>query len=105
MHRTGSGSLSDRVIQVSGDPACDDRDLTSWRQIVPPCARSDKVRILPTRLAVAQRFTSQGADGPAGCLQHRLRRAGVPLHGPAEARVEIGGAFGQTAELDRGAEV
>src|SRR5271166_3066024 len=66
---------------------------------------ADEVRILPARLAVAQLLAIELAHRAAGRFQYRLRCAGVPLHGAAETRVQIGDPLRQPAELHARAEV
>src|SRR6476646_4823653 len=63
------------------------------------------MRVLPAWLAITQVLTFERADRAARRFEHRLRRAGVPLHGAPEPRVEIGDSFGQAAELHAGPEI
>ena len=64
------------------------------------------MRVFEAGFAVAERQPGFGvAHAAAGGFQHRLGGGGVPFHGAAEARVEIGGALGDAAEFQRRAHV
>src|SRR5262249_34996371 len=67
--------------------------------------RADEMRILPARLAVAQYLATECPNRSAGCLKYCLRRTGVPFHGAAETRIEIGAPFRKAAELHARAEI
>src|ERR1700722_19466928 len=78
----------------------DPLEVTIWRarRALPP-APTNEVRVLPPRLAILQRSPIERLDRAASRLQHRLRRAGVPFHGPPKTRIEIGPTLGYPAEL------
>ena len=63
------------------------------------------MRVLPAWLAIAKIVAIERPHRAAGGFQHRLWRTGVPLHGTAEARIEIGNPLCQPAEFQAGAEV
>lgn len=50
---------------------------------------------------IGQHFALEGQHFAAGAFQHTLCGSGVPLRGRRQARVAIGNAFGQLAELQR----
>ena len=56
-------------------------------------------------VAVAERCAVERRDGAAGREQHGMTGGGVPFHGRAEARVDVGGAAGDGAEFQRRAGV
>src|ERR1700733_5043544 len=89
------------LVLEPNDAAC----RVPWRsaRLSGPCnrqpPRAHEVRVFPARLAVAKFFTVECSYRSAGGLQHRLRRARIPLHGAAEAWIQIGNPLRQTAEL------
>ena len=64
-----------------------------------PLPGAHEVRVLPSRLAVAQCGAIERANSAAGRLEHRLRCAGVPLHRAAKARIQVGNTLGQPAKF------
>src|SRR4051812_19617242 len=63
----------------------------------------DEARIAQAgfRLAVAQRLAAR-CDDPASCsFEHGLAGSGVPFHGGAEARIDVGFTSGEGNEFDR----
>ena len=63
--------------------------------------RATEPRILESALAVAQRGAVEGFDTASGGRHDGMTRRDVPLHRAAEARVQVRGALGDPAELQR----
>src|SRR5436305_19778 len=64
-------------------------------------AAGDEVRIAEARFAVAEGTIVGGDDLAARRLEHALARRGVPFVRRTEARVDVGLALGDHAELQR----
>ena len=64
-------------------------------------APSDEVRVAQRVLGVAQGGAVFGGDPPARGAKDRMAGGGVPFHGRAEARIDVGLARGQQTELQR----
>src|SRR5215470_6332578 len=69
------------------------------------CLRGTAARhemwILEPRLAVGQIGAGERRDAPARRDYDRMAGGGIPFHGAAEPRIEIGDAFRDEAELER----
>src|SRR5258708_25280407 len=63
-------------------------------------APGNEAGILEAALAVAKPAAVELGHAAAGGLDDGVTRRGVPFHGAAEARIEIGLAGGQDAEFD-----
>ena len=64
-----------------------------------------EMRIFPPQLTIQHRLSVQRAHRPAGRFQHRLRRGGIPLHGAAEAWIQIRDPLRQAAKFQAGAKI
>ena len=63
-------------------------------------AFTDKAWVFKARLGVEQgRAAFQHQHAPAGGFHHGLGGGGIPFHGAAKARIEIGGPFRDAAEF------
>lgn len=76
-----------------------------FRRCAPAPARRDEIRVREIRvvrlvaLAVNQRFPVQRKRLPACGAQDGIARRRVPLHGTAEAGIDIGNTLGNETEL------
>src|SRR6185437_8474247 len=73
-----------------------------WHGIQGPAR--DEERVAEIRLAVGERLTARGEHLAASGCQHRVSGGRVPFHGGAQARIEVGLAGSDQAELQRGAD-
>src|SRR6185312_9178409 len=64
----------------------------------------DEEAVAESGLAVAERRTARSEHLAAGRSEDRVSGCGIPLHGWAETRVEVGLAGGDETELERGAD-
>jgi len=71
------------------------------------CSRAppahDEVRIVESRLAVCELGAVERRDPPARRDDDGVSGGGIPFHGAAKPRIEIGDALGDEAELQRAA--
>src|SRR5882724_3729231 len=67
-----------------------------------PSARNE-VRIVESRLAVCELGAVERRDPPARRDDDGVSGGGIPFHGAAKPRIEIGDALGDEAELQRAA--
>lgn len=64
-------------------------------------AAGDEAGVEQRRFVVEHGVAVEIGDAAAGDFKDALRGGGVPLHGGAEAGVNVGGALGYEAELER----
>src|SRR5689334_1562844 len=61
----------------------------------------DEVAVAEAGLAVDEGLAFEAGDGTTGGSEHGVAGSRVPFHGGADARVDVGGAAGHEAELER----
>src|SRR5882724_3994936 len=82
------------ILSGPGGPRSHDRSSCAF-------AAGDEVWVAEAELAVEQGAAVGGHDLAARRLEHALARCGVPFVGRAEARINVGLALGDQAELQR----